>query len=397
MRSNPDPRSRSRRIHRWRGSLAIGAIAVTGLAAGAVNSLGDLQGQITQHQSAVSALRSEITAETSQINSTANGLDVARAQLGSVQAELDTRVAELRSVQTRLLAARNQLVYLENRLRISAAALAANLRQGYEGGKPSLINVLLSAHGFAQLLEDVTFLQDIGHQDAQIVGSTQVARAQVFHEAIKLGSLENEDSTLTDQVLAKRNQVAAIEAALLTKQISEADARATNQSKLHSLNSQLVSLEAKAAAQARQTAAEVNASVPGGIAIDTTGMVQPPPGAPAAVREMIYAGNAIATLPYIWGGGHASFQAAGYDCSGSVSYVLAAAGLLSAPEVSGDFESYGDPGPGQWVTIYANAGHVWMTIAGWRYDTVALAEDGTRWARGGGEFAGFVVRHPPGL
>jgi hypothetical protein len=126
-------------------------------------------------------------------------------------------------------------------------------------------------------------------------------------------------------------------------------------------------------------------------------MVQPPPGAPAAVREMIAAGNAIATLPYIWGGGHGSFQAAGYDCSGSVSYVLAAAGLLSAPEVSGDFESYGDPGPGQWVTIYASDGHVWMEIAGWRFDTVALAEGGTRWSQGGGEFAGFVVRHPPGL
>ncbi len=126
-------------------------------------------------------------------------------------------------------------------------------------------------------------------------------------------------------------------------------------------------------------------------------MVQPPAGAPEAVRQMIAAGNAIATLPYIWGGGHGSFQAAGYDCSGSTSYVLAAAGLLSSPEVSGDFESYGDPGPGRWVTIYANAGHVWMTIAGWRFDTVALAEGGTRWARGGGEFGGFVVRHPPGL
>ncbi len=112
---------------------------------------------------------------------------------------------------------------------------------------------------------------------------------------------------------------------------------------------------------------------------------------------MIAAGNAIATLPYIWGGGHASFQAIGYDCSGSVSYVLAAAGLLSAPEVSGDFESYGDPGPGQWVTIYANPTHVWMEIGQWRFDTVALAEGGTRWSQGGGEFAGFVVRHPPGL
>ena len=135
----------------------------------------------------------------------------------------------------------------------------------------------------------------------------------------------------------------------------------------------------------------------GGIAVDTGGMVQAPPGAPAAVAQIIAAGNAIATLPYIYGGGHASFHADGYDCSGSVSYALAAAGLVTSPMVSGDFEDWGDPGPGRWVTIYANAGHVWMEVAGWRFDTVALAEDGTRWARGGGEFSGFVVRHPPGL
>ena len=118
-------------------------------------------------------------------------------------------------------------------------------------------------------------------------------------------------------------------------------------------------------------------------------MVEPPPGAPAAVQEMIAAGNAIATLPYIWGGGHGSFVSPGYDCSGSVSFVLNAAGLLGSPETSGMFESYGDAGTGQWVTIYANAGHVWMTIAGWRFDTVALAEDGTRWSQGGGEYGGL--------
>jgi hypothetical protein len=139
------------------------------------------------------------------------------------------------------------------------------------------------------------------------------------------------------------------------------------------------------------------ATDPGGIAVDAGGMVQPPSGAPAAVAQIIAAGNAIATLPYVWGGGHGSFHADGYDCSGSVSYALAAAGLVTSPMVSGDFESYGDPGPGRWVTIYANADHVWMEVAGWRFDTVAQAYNGTRWAQGGGEFNGFVVRHPPGL
>jgi peptidoglycan hydrolase-like protein with peptidoglycan-binding domain len=116
-----------------------------------------------------------------------------------------------------------------------------------------------------------------------------------------------------------------------------------------------------------------------------------------ALSEMIAAANQIATLPYIWGGGHGSWISPGYDCSGSVSYVLHAAGLLSVPEDSSALEDYGAPGPGQYITIYADAGHAWMTIEGRRFDTVALSEDGSRWASGGGEFAGYVVRHPVGF
>ncbi len=114
------------------------------------------------------------------------------------------------------------------------------------------------------------------------------------------------------------------------------------------------------------------------------------------INEMISAGYQIAKLPYIWGGGHGSWVSPGYDCSGSVSYVLHAAGLLSVPEDSGTLMSYGAPGPGKYVTIYASPGHAWMTIDGQRFDTVALSEDGSRWASGGGEFAGFVERHPIG-
>jgi peptidoglycan hydrolase-like protein with peptidoglycan-binding domain len=122
-----------------------------------------------------------------------------------------------------------------------------------------------------------------------------------------------------------------------------------------------------------------------------------PANVASAISDMVAAANQIATLPYIWGGGHGSFSSPGYDCSGSVSYVLHAAGLLSVPEDSTALESYGAPGPGKYVTIYANAGHAWMTIDGRRFDTVALAEDGSRWANGGGEFAGFVERHPVGF
>ena len=116
-----------------------------------------------------------------------------------------------------------------------------------------------------------------------------------------------------------------------------------------------------------------------------------------AIARMVSAGDRIAHLPYVYGGGHGSFSAAGYDCSGSVSYVLHAAGLLGVPEDSSGLEGYGAPGPGRHVTIYANAGHALMTIDGRRYDTIAFQETGTRWADSVGDVSGYVVRHPPGM
>jgi peptidoglycan hydrolase CwlO-like protein len=359
-------------------------------------SAGDLQSQIASGRSAAASLQSRINGDTSRIKETNASLSAAEHRLTALQAQLNARQARLRAVQSALLSARNHLVDLENRLRVASKALAANLVSQYEGQQPDLIGVILQSNSFSNLLDQLNFLRRISDQDAHVVGVTRSARVAVKHQVTLLGTLEQKDLALTRQVLSQRNQVAALHAALLHRQIDELRARRGATAKLSALNSKLHTLEVKAARQAAQQAATGNAPV-GGIAVDTGGMVQPPPGAPAAVREVIAAGNAIATLPYIYGGGHASFQANGYDCSGSVSYALAAAGLVSTPMVSGQFESRGDPGPGRWITIYANADHVWMDVAGWRFDTVALAEGGTRWAQGGGEFAGFVVRHPPGL
>src|SRR5205085_934475 len=118
--------------------------------------------------------------------------------------------------------------------------------------------------------------------------------------------------------------------------------------------------------------------------------------ASGVVAAAIAAGDRIATLPYKYGGGHGSFNDSGYDCSGSVSYVLHGAGLLSSPLDSTGLESYGAPGPGKHITIYANSGHAFMTIDGRRFDT-GYGGEGNRWASGSRPTAGYVVRHPPGL
>ena len=369
------------------------------------SSSGDLSSQISANKSAAAALRTEIARDSARIRATTGGLNEARARLAGLQHDLDAREDQLRSVQTALVAARDRLVYLENRMHQATQALAANLVADYEGSRPDLVSVILNSHGFSDLLEQVSFMQRIGRQDAQIVSDTRTARADVSREANRLVRLEQRDRVLTGQILAQRNHVAALQAALQTQQLSALGARSRASSKLSDVNGRLHTLEAKLAAEAAaaaraaatQSSGTTGSTQVGGLAINTGGMVQPPPGAPAAVAQVIAAGNAIATLPYVWGGGHGSFHASGYDCSGSVSYALAAAGLLSSPLDSTGFESWGEPGPGKWITVYANAGHAFMVVAGWRFDTVALAEGGTRWSQTMTSTAGFVARHPAGL
>jgi cell wall-associated NlpC family hydrolase len=125
-----------------------------------------------------------------------------------------------------------------------------------------------------------------------------------------------------------------------------------------------------------------------------------PAGVPSLVLTAIAAGNRLQTKSYKWGGGRASLEDSGYDCSGSVSYVLIKAGLLRSPLTSGAFTRYGAPGPGRWITIYARNGHVFMSICGLRLDTGGRGgrgESGPRWSTNMRGTSGFVMRHPPGL
>ncbi|HEY2771370.1 MAG TPA: hypothetical protein VGI87_12410 [Solirubrobacteraceae bacterium] len=133
------------------------------------------------------------------------------------------------------------------------------------------------------------------------------------------------------------------------------------------------------------------------------GVAYAPSLAPIQVKKAIWAGNQIRRKPYIWGGGHQAFKASGYDCSGSVSYVLHAAGLLKTPFDSSDFMSWGLSGLGSWITVYTNPGHAFVQIAGIRFDTSAEADPhpakgtGPRWRPLYLHPAGFMARHPLGF
>jgi cell wall-associated NlpC family hydrolase len=140
-------------------------------------------------------------------------------------------------------------------------------------------------------------------------------------------------------------------------------------------------------------------TAPPGKAVLVNGRAIPPANAPAAVKRVIYAANKIRTKPYIYGGGHARWWDAGYDCSGSVSFALHGGSLISTPMPSGSLESWGSAGRGRWITVYANGGHAYAVIAGLRWDTAGnRSGTGPRWHKSLRAAAGgpFIVRHPAG-
>ena len=137
--------------------------------------------------------------------------------------------------------------------------------------------------------------------------------------------------------------------------------------------------------------------------LNPDGSATPPADAPRQVRKAINAGNRIRTKPYLWGGGHRKFKSKGYDCSGAVSYLLHAAGMLKRPLASGPLaSSWGSPGTGSWITVYANRSHTYIVVAGLRYDTSAVGEaynqgSGPRWRSTQRPATGYAARYYPGF
>jgi cell wall-associated NlpC family hydrolase len=368
------------------------ACAVAACAAVAATVLGtagpadaDLAGRIATKQGRAEALRAAVAAETRRIQSSGRGLVRAQARMRRLQADVAAQQAQLRAVEAALVRARNRLTALVNRQRAATDALRENLLESYRNPHPDLVSVVITAHGFTDLLEKADFLKRIARQNAEVMDAARTSRVAVTKQTTRLAAMQARERSIAVRIERRRDSAQVVENALLNERARRLAGRDFKRAALQRVQRQLAALRERQARAARA-----------GIRTDAAGTVQPPPGAPQAVALVIAAANAIAGLPYVYGGGHGSFQANAYDCSGSVSYALAAAGLVNSPMASGPFMSWGDPGPGQWITVYANAGHAFMVVAGWRFDTGALGA-GTRWSHSMRPTGGFVARHPPGL
>jgi hypothetical protein len=220
--------------------------------------------------------------------------------------------------------------------------------------------------------------QEPAKRPVAAVGSPMVASAS--EDAVSLPPLPS--SSRARAVAPVAGEPGAGDAATVDPGLSAVDSKPTR--------------EASAAVRGKNPASGGSNAIDKAIALGN-GVALPPLEAPEAVKKMIEAGNGIARTPYKWGGGHGKWQDTGYDCSGSVSFVLAAAGLLSGPLASGPLMSWGEPGRGKWVTIWTHEGHVFLEVAGIRFDTSAQRVTGSRWINEMRSTEGFVARHPAGL
>ena len=340
-------------------------------------------------RAAAQRLRAAVSAEEHRIAATRAGLADAERRLGVLDARARKRQAQLDATQDRLVRARIRLTRLERKQAQAERLLAENLRASYKAGTPGFVTVVMNADGFSDLIERFEFLRRIARRNASVLGDTRAARVAVKHQTVDLAQLRGTYSVLARDALADRDRADAIRTALLNRQQRQLRARNAAAGRLVAVRGRIAAIERRQAAAARAARAA-----------STAASAAPRPTAPGGggdvVARVVAAANQIASTPYVWGGGHGG-ASGGYDCSGSISYALAAGGLLSSPLDSTGFISWGDAGPGRRITVYASAGHAFMVVDGRRYDTSALSGGGTRWTGAMRGTAGFVARHPPGL
>ena len=325
--------------------------------------------------------------------------EAVEAELAEKQAELDRATAALEAEEAHLARVREKLTKALDLLGDRLVAI-------YEAGSPDVLNTILESQDWSDMAAQTEYLRQIQAYDDAVVDRVKDLRDQVRGAVERLDEQRAEIEEARDAVAAKEQEVAARrqEAAAGFRELKAE--QAARQEALDALQSREAALSDNLSALSEQVASEGGDATEGQMPaplnpgqeaeLISESEASAPASAPQAVKDAIAAANSIADLPYVWGGGHGSFESSGYDCSGSVSYALHGGGLLESPLDSTGLETWGEPGPGRWITVYANSGHAWMVIAGIAFDTSGGA--GPRWHDPWvNSPEGFIARHPAGL
>ena len=388
--------------------LLLAALCAIGVASAPAETLreklDDTQGKLSDVRESQSAIAATIAEQNRAIDSMIGEVSRLRQEQQAAEAELAAKQAELEEATAKLAAEKRRLAEVRARLQRALAVLRERLVVIYETGSPDLIAVVLESESWSDMSARADYLSSIQDYDDSVAERVKGLRDEAKAAVERMTEVRAQIEAARDAIAVKEREAAAASEEAAARFAELKAAQAERQSALDALQSREAALSDNLSAISEQIAAaggSVPTSTPApltpGQSADFISESQAsiPAGAPPAVQAAIEAANSIATTPYVWGGGHGSFESSGYDCSGAVSFALNGGGFLSSPLDSTGLSTWGEAGPGQWITVYGNAGHAWMTIAGLAFDTSGGA--GPRWHPSPvSSTEGFIARHPPG-
>jgi peptidoglycan hydrolase CwlO-like protein len=368
--------------------------------------LRDTQGKLSHVRESQSALATTIAEQNRAIDSMIGEVSALRQQQAAVEAELAAKQDELDRATAKLAADKHRLAVVRARLQRALSVLRDRLVAIYETGSPDMLNVVLDSASWSELSTRTEYLSQVQEYDESVAVRVKSLRDQARAAVRRMTGVRREIKAARDTIAVKEREVAAARQEAESRFAELKAAQAERRQALESFESREEALSDNLAAISEQIASATGepVQVEGSPAPLTPGesahyisesQASVPSAAPSAVAAAIEAANSIATTPYIWGGGHGSFESSGYDCSGAVSFALHGGGFLESPLDSTGLSTWGEPGPGKWITVYGNASHAWMVIAGISFDTVG--GPGPRWHDPWvSSTEGFIARHPAG-
>jgi cell wall-associated NlpC family hydrolase len=347
-------------------------------------------------------IRAELEEQNAAVDALLGQVAELRQREDKVAAELARQEAELAAARRELVTARAALAETKRRLQGALGDLKRLLVSVYRYGQIDEVTVLLDSDGFDELSTRSAYLDRIRDYETGVVvrvrSLREAAAARVDQIEAAIGRMEKARAAIAERQQALAESRASLEQREAELQAAQ-DERRDQLAKLVGQEKDLVralSTPAPTVDGGSATATPVQPVAPPGGAtatLNSDGTATAPAEAPQAVKDAIAAANAITNTPYVYGGGHGSFESSGYDCSGSVSYALHGGGFLASPLDSTGFMTWGEPGPGNWITVYAAPGHAYAVIAGLRFDTSGAPP---RWQTEPRDPSGFVAVHPPG-
>jgi septal ring factor EnvC (AmiA/AmiB activator) len=362
------------------------------------------QGKLSDVRESQSALATTIAEQNQAIDSMLGEVSQLRQQQLALEAELADKQGELDRATAELEAEKRRLERIRDRLQRALDVLRDRLVAIYEAGSPDVLSVVLESETWSQANVRAEYLSRVQDYDDAVAGRVKGLRDEAKAAVERMAEIRLQLKEARDAIAVKEREAADARAEAAARFAELKAAQAQRQEQLDELQSRESALSDNLASISEQLAAS-GAPAPAGAPAPLTpgesaeyiseSQASVPSSAPPAVQAAIEAANSIATTPYVWGGGHGSFESSGYDCSGAVSFALNGGGFLSSPLDSTGLETWGEAGPGQWITVYANSGHAWMIIAGLAFDTVG--GPGPRWhPEPVSSTEGFIARHPSG-